>query len=133
MLNTIRKINLKTAGILAIVFYLLTILLHILVLTGVLSYQLVNGGRSESVAAQLPLSASNLVIALVGLLFSLFASRIIPNNGKKVITIVCWIFVVLWTVGFFQQLLGTVFEKTAVALLLLLGVIAHLRLAIEER
>ncbi len=133
MLNAIRKINLKTAGIMAIVFYLLTILLHILVLTGILPYQWVNGGRSESLAAQLPLSVSNMLIAVAGLLFTLFASRIIRNNGKKVITVICWVFVALWTVGFFQQLLGTVFEKTAVALLLLVGVIAHLRMAVEER
>ena len=45
----------------------------------------------------------------------------------------CWFFVVLWSFGFIQQLLGTPFEKMVCSLILLLGVISNLRMAIEKR
>ena len=44
----------------------------------------------------------------------------------------CWFFVVLWSFGFVQQLLGTPFEKLVMSLLLLLGVISNMRMAIEK-
>ncbi|WP_277585587.1 hypothetical protein [Psychrobacillus antarcticus] len=133
MLEKLRKINLKTAVIMGITFYSLTILIHLLILSGIIPFTWVNGGRSESFATQLPISIVNIVISIFGGIFTLFVGRNILSKYKRALTIICWLFVVLWSVGFIQQLLGTPFEKMICSFILLLGVISNFRMAIEKR
>lgn len=133
MLEKLRKINIKTAVYMAIGFYALVILLHILIISGALPFTWVNGGRSESFATQLPISIINIIIAVIGAAFTLIVSRNKLYKYKKQISFVFWFFVALWFVGFMQQLLGTPFEKMVLSLLLLLGVVSNLRMAIEKR
>lgn len=133
MLEKLRKINIKTAVYMAIGFYVLVILLHVLIISGIVPFTWVNGGRSESFAAQLPISIINIIIAIVGGAFTLIVSGNKLRKHKRLISFVFWFFVALWSVGFIQQLLGTPFEKMVLSLLLLLGVISNLRLAIEKR
>ena len=123
----------KTAVFMGIIFYSLTILLHFLILSGIIPLTWVNGGRSESFATQLPISIINIFISIIGVVFTLFVSRNALKKYLKGITIICWLFVVLWSVGFVQQLLGTPFEKMVCSFILLLGVISNLIMAIENR
>ncbi|WP_017380683.1 hypothetical protein [Paenisporosarcina sp. TG-14] len=133
MLKKLRRINMKTAVFMGICFYSLTILIHILIISGIIPLSWVNGGRSESFATQLPISIINTIIAIIGGVFTLMIGGKMLYKYKRGITAICWFFVVLWSFGFIQQLLGTPFEKIVCSLILLLGVIANLRMAIEKR
>lgn len=132
-LEKLRKMDLKTAVFMGIIFYSLTISIHLLIIIGIIPFTWVNGGRSESFASQLPISIINTVISIIGGIFTLFVSRNILNKYQKAITNICWFFVVLWSVGFIQQLFGTPFEKMVCSFILLLGVISNLRMAIEKK
>jgi hypothetical protein len=133
MLEKLRKVNLKTAVIMGICFYSLTMLLHVLIIRCVIPYTWVNGGRSDSFATQLPISIINIIICILGGVFTLVVGGNIFYKYKSGRNVICWFFVVLWSFGFLQQLLGTPFEKMFCSLLLLLGVMSNLRLAIEKR
>ena len=123
----------KTAVFMGIIFYSLTILIHVLIISGIIPFTWVNGGRSESFAAQLPISIISIIISIIGGVFTLIVGRNILYKYKRGITVICWFFVVLWSFGFIQQLFGTPFEKMVCSLILLLGVISNLRMAIEKR
>ncbi len=116
-----------------IIFYSLTISIHLLIIIGIIPFTWVNGGRSESFATQLPIYIINTVISIIGGVFTLFVSRNILNKYQRGITNICWFFVVLWSVGFIQQLFGTPFEKMVCSFILLLGVISNLRMEIEKQ
>jgi hypothetical protein len=133
MLEKLRRINLKTAIFMGICFYSLTILIHILIISGIIPLTWVNGGRSESFATQLPISIINTIISIIGGVFTLLVGGNILNKYKRGITVILWFFVVLWSIGFIQQLLGTPFEKLVCSFILLLGIISNLRMAIEKR
>ena len=123
----------KTAVFMGIIFYSLTILIHFLIISKIIPFTWVNGGRSESFAEQLPITVINIVISIIGVVFTLIVGRIKPNKYKRGITVICWFFVVLWSFGFIQQLFGTPFEKMVCSLVLLIGVISNLRMAIEKK
>ncbi|MCC3359394.1 hypothetical protein [Bacillus sp. REN16] len=123
----------KTAVFMGIIFYSLTILIHFLIISESIPFTWVNGGRSESFAEQLPISVINIVISIIGLVFTLIVGRIKLYKYKRGITVICWFFVVLWSFGFIQQLFGTPFEKMVCSLVLLIGVISNLRMAIEKK
>jgi hypothetical protein len=133
MLEKLRRMNLKTAIFMGICFYSLTILIHILIISGIIPLTWVNGGRSESFATQLPISIINIIISIIGGVFTLLVGGTILNKYKRGITVLLWFFVVLWSIGFIQQLLGTPFEKMVCSFILLLGIISNLRMAIEKR
>jgi hypothetical protein len=123
----------KTAVFMGIIFYSLTILIHFLIISKSIPFTWVNGGRSESFAEQLPISVINIVISIIGVVFTLIVGRIKLFKYKRGITVICWFFVVLWSFGFIQQLFGTPFEKMVCSLVLLIGVISNLRMAIEKK
>lgn len=132
VLVKLKKINLKTAVLMGIIFYSLTSLIHVLIISKSIPFTWVNGGRSDSFAEQLPISVINIVISIIGVIFTSIVGRIKLYKYKKGITVICWFFVVLWSFGFIQQLFGTPFEKTVCSLVLLIGVISNLRMAIER-
>ncbi len=123
----------KTAVLMGIFFYSLTILIHLLILSKSIPFTWVNGGRSESFAEQLPITVINIVVSIIGLVFTLIVGRIKLYKYQRGITVICWFFVVLWSFGFIQQLFGTPFEKMVCSLVLLIGVISNLRMAIEKK
>jgi hypothetical protein len=133
MLEKLRRINLKTAILMGICFYSLTILIHILIISGIIPLTWVNGGRSESFATQLPISVINIIISIIGGVFTLLVGGNLLNKYKRGTTVMLWFFVVLWSIGYVQQLLGTPFEKTVCSFILLLGIISNFRMAIEKR
>src|SRR4051812_23267798 len=102
MIENLRRMNMKTAVILGISFYSLTILIHVLIISGIIPFTWINGGRSESYANQLPISIINMIIAIIGCVFTLNVSRNRQYKFKKLITVICWFFVVLWSFGFIQ-------------------------------
>jgi len=122
----------KIAVFIGVIFYSLTILIHLLIISEIIPFTWVNGGRSESFAAQLPISIISTIIAIIGGVFTVIVGRNILYKYKRGITVICWFFVVLWSFGFIQQLFGTPFEKMFCSLILLLGVISNLRMAIEK-
>ncbi|MFP7254867.1 hypothetical protein SFC02_11255 [Terribacillus goriensis] len=122
----------KTAVLLGICFYSFTILIHILVISGIIPYTWVNGGRSDSFAAQSQLSIISMAICMIGGLFTLFAAINKAGRFNRAITILCWFLVVLCSVGFIQQLLGTSFEKFVCSFIVLLGIVSNLRIAVER-
>ena len=123
----------KTAVFMGIIFYSLTILIHFLIISKSIPFTWVNGGRSESFAEQLPISVINIVISIIGVVFTLIVGRIKLYKYKRGITVICWFFVVLWSFGFIQQWFGTPFEKMVCSLVLFIGVISNLRMAIEKK
>jgi hypothetical protein len=123
----------RTAVFMGIIFYSLTILIHFLIISKSIPFTWVNGGRSKSFAEQLPISVINIVISIIGVVFTLIVGRIKLYKYKRGITVICWFFVVLWSFGFIQQLFGTPFEKMVCSLVLLIGVISNLRMAIEKK
>lgn len=123
----------KTAVFMGIIFYSLTILIHFLIISKSIPFTWVNGGRSESFAEQLPISVINIVISIIGVVFTLIVGRIKLYKYKRGITVICWFFVVLWSFGFIQQLFGTPFEKMVCSFVLIIGVISNLRMAIEKK
>ena len=133
MLEKLRKVNMKTAVTMGICFYSLTFLIQVLIISGIIPFTWVNGGRSESLATQIPISIINIIFSIIGGVFTLLVGGNILYKYKRGITVMCWFFVVLWSFGFIQQLLGTPFEKIVMSLILLLGVISNMRMAIEKR
>jgi hypothetical protein len=133
MLEKLRKMNMKTAVLMGLCFYFLTILINVLIISGIIPFTWVNGGRSESFATQLPISITNSMISIIGGIFTLIVGGNLLYKYKRGITILCWFFAILWSFGFILQLLGTPFEKIVCSLILLLGVISNLRMAIEKR
>ncbi|WP_080848080.1 hypothetical protein [Cytobacillus gottheilii] len=123
----------KTAVFMGIIFYSLTILIHFLIISKSIPFTWVNGGRSESFAEQIPISVVNVIISIIGLVFTMFVGRCKLQKYKRAITVICWFFVVLWSFGFIQQLFGTPFEKVVCSIVLLLGVMSNLRMAIEKK
>lgn len=132
IIEKLRKISMRTALFMGIIFYSLTILIHFLIINEIVPFTWVNGGRSESLAEQLPISFINIGIAIIGGVFTLIVGRFKLDKYKRGITVICWFFVVLWSFGFIQQLFGTPFEKMVCSLVLLIGVISNLRMAIEK-
>jgi len=132
MLEKLRKIKMKTAVSMGIVFYSLTIFIHFLIINKRIPFTWVNGGRSESFAEQLPLSVISILISIIGVVFTLIIGQRKLDKYKRTLTVICWFFVVLWSFGFVQQLFGTPFEKMVCSFVLLIGVISNLRMAIEK-
>lgn len=137
MLAWIRKFNLKKAGYISVSIGLFTIIVHILVITGVLPYFWVNGGRSESFEVAKQTSISSIIILLISIVITLIASQIIPIKFNKFWGIVVSVFLIvllpLSFIGIIQQLLGTVFEKCVMSLVTIIGFIAAVRIAFEKR
>lgn len=133
MLDKLRKMKMITAVLMGVWFYSLTILIHVLVICSIIPYTWVNGGRSESFAAQLSLSMISTLIAVMGVVFTLLIGGNKLTKFNRGITVICWFLAVFWSFGFIQQWLGTPFEKTVCSFVLLLGVLSHLRMAIEKR
>ena len=83
MLEAFRKINMKTAVLMGMCFYSLTILIQVLIISGIIPFTWVNGGRSESIATQLPISIINIIISIIGGVFTLIIGGNIQYKYKR--------------------------------------------------
>lgn len=137
MLAWIRKFDLKKAGYISLAIAVINIMVHILVITGILPYLWVNGGRSESFEAAQSTSFSSIIILLVGIPITLIASQIIPVKFNKFWGIFLSAFLIITLpLGFVEiilQFLGTMYEKCVMSIIAIIGVCADTRIAFEKR
>ena len=137
MLAWIRKFDLKKAGYISVSIGVINIIVHILVITGILPYLWVNGGRSESFAAAQSISFSSIIITVISILITLIASQIIPIRLNKFWGIAISIFLIVTLpfsfVGIISQFLGTIFEKCVMSIVTIVGFCADTRIAFEKR
>lgn len=137
MLTWIRKFNLKKAGFVSIILGLINIVVHILVITGILPYLWVNGGRSESFTAAQSTSFYSIIITLVSIAITLIASQIIPIRFNKFWGIVISVFLIITLplsfIGIIAQFLGTIFEKCVMSIVTIVGFCVNTRIAFEKR
>ena len=137
MLAWIRHYNLKKAGYVSITIGIINIIVHILVITGILPYLCVNGGRSESFQEAQSTSFSSIVITLISVIITLIASQIIPIKLNKIWGIIISAFLIITLplafVGIIEQFLGTIFEKCIMSVITIIGFCADTRIAFEKR
>lgn len=137
MLEWIRKFSLKKAGFISVAIGLLTIIVHVLVITGIIPYLWVNGGRSESFEVAQQTSFSSIIIILVSIIITIIASQIIPIKFNKfwgiVISVILIVTLPLSFFGIIEQFLGTMFEKCVMSIVTIVGFVADTRIALEKR
>lgn len=108
-------------------FYGIGIIVHGLVLSTIVPFRWVNGGRSDSYRAQAVQS-----VVSVGILITLFCLTWWLADAKPTIKRwSAWFVLALmgaWTVGLVLQLFGTSFERFGLSVLLAMGVYGHWQL-----
>lgn len=130
----IKKINLKTAGIISAAIAFITIIIHTLVIMKVMPFTWIGGGRSESFEIAKQSSTLSIIILMAGIFISLWACGIIPiKKFKMVLSVILWISFVFACLGAILQFLGTPFEKVFTSILCIINAIVTYRLAIEKR
>lgn len=137
MLDKIRKINIKKAGVCSVIIGIINIIVNVLVITKAMSYTWINGGRSVSFEAARQTSLSNIYIMLINIVIVLIASRIIPIKINKFWSIVLTVFLLVTLpfglVDIILQFLGTIFEKCIMSIVAIIGFLADTRIAVEKR
>ncbi len=137
MLTWIRKFDLKKAGYISVLIGVINIIVHILVITEVLPYLWVNGGRSESISDAQSASFSSIIITVISIIITLIASQIIPIRLNKFWGIAISVFLIatlsLSFIGVIAQFLGTIFEKCVMSIITIVGFCADTRIAFEKR
>ena len=137
MLNRLRKINLKKAGICSAVVGSINIIVHLFVIFQMIPYTWVNGGRTESLIAATELSIWSILITLINITIAIVASQIIPIKFNKIFGMALSIFLIITLplsfIGVIQQLLGTMFEKTVMSVITIVGFCSDTRIAFEKR
>lgn len=130
----IKRINLKTAGIVSVVIALITIMIHTLVLLKVMPFIWINGGRSATFEIAKQTSMISIIILLVSIFISLWACGIIHfKKFKKLLSAILWISFAYACIGTVLQFLGTPFERFFTSILCIINVVVTFRLAIEKR
>lgn len=137
MIEKIRKFNIQKAGYIAIISGIFAISVHVLVMSHVLPYTWVNGGRSVSYQAAFQTSLSSIIAIFINILILLIASKIIPLKLNKFWTMLLiiwlWIGIPFDMIGIIQQFLGTIFEKSCMSIVTILGCMMDFRIALEKR
>lgn len=137
MLAWIRRFDLKKAGYVSVLIGIINIIVHILVITGIIPYLWVNGGRSESFSAAQSTSFSSILITVISIIITVIASQIIPIRFNKFWGIVISVFLIvtlpLSFIGIIFQFLGTIFEKCVMSIVTIVGFCADTRIAFEKR
>ncbi len=137
MIEKIRRFNIQKAGYISIAVGIVAIFVHVLVMSHVLPYTWINGGRSISYQAAFQTSLSSIVTIFISILITLIASKIIPLGLNKFWTILLiiwlWIGIPLDLIGIAQQFLGTTFEKSCMSIVTIIGCMMDFRIALEKR
>jgi len=129
MKNTLRRITFDSAILLGNLFYLATILIHLLILIKAIPLEWISGGRITSFDEQFQISIINIFLCVIGLLFMQWAHHSRNSNSVR---LVASILSVVWAMSLILQLLGTSFEIFGMSILVLCGLISHLRLSIRD-
>ena len=121
-------IKTKALKLIISAYYLITILVHLLVLAKLVPYNWVNGGFSENYQAQAIQSIVSIMLLSLMFLFALNVLRTISTTQtwKRRLFYALTAFNVLSLV---MQLMGTNFERFVLAPVVLAGLVLHLRVA----
>lgn len=137
MIEKIRSFNIRKAGVISLIIGIIGIMVQILMLTHVIPYTWINGGRLPSYQAAVQNSYPSIILILLNIPITLIASRIIPIKLNKFWTIVLiiwlWASIPLDIIGIAEQLLGTLFEKTCMSIITIIGFMMDFRMAAEKR
>lgn len=137
MIDKIRKLNIQKAGLIAIAIGVFAICIHALVIFHILPYTWINGGRSTSYQAAAQTSFNSIITILISIIITLIASKIVPLRLNKFWTILLiiwlWIGIPLDIAGIIQQFLGTIFEKSCMSIVTIIGFMMDFRIALEKR
>ncbi len=115
----------------AYLFYIISIMVHVLVINKKIDYTQINGGRSESFEAQYKISIVSIVILVIGFVIIIVYNVYPPITKTYFSVILMGLMSLYWLLGFVMQLLGTSFERTYLTPVLLLGFVSHVMLLIE--
>jgi len=116
--------------LLAILFYMGGVLIHIFTITKVIPFNYINGGRSESYEVQAKQSKISIFILLIGALYVLLG-MLFPSFKKSIaFMVLAFILALLWLLGTIMQLIGTKFERYYLSWVNLIGVLSHVELAL---
>lgn len=114
----------------AYLFYVASVLIHVLVINKTIDYKLVNGGRSTSYIDQKKQSISSIIMIVLFFIYiviTMVTPSLRTTTTYIVITIIITIF---WLLGTLMQLIGTTFEKKVVVWINVVGFISHLLLVL---
>lgn len=114
---------------LSYIFYSLVLLTHLLIIFRVIPYTWINGGRSESYTAQLPISFANLAITGLGFLYVFTNQKAKSLQSDKRFRVFKWALVPFWGLSLAMQFLGTSFEIFVMSPVVFLGLFSHVQLA----
>ncbi len=117
--------------IIGYVFYVLSIVVHVLVIQKKISYKLINGGRSESYEAQRKISIVSVGVLVIGLSV-LISYHVWPEIVASVAgMIVMGMLSIYWLLGLFMQFMGTLFEKKFMVPIVILGIFSHVMIFVQ--
>lgn len=137
MITCIRNINLRKAGWVSVSIGVINIIVHLLVISNIIPFLWVNGGRTESFEVAQQISADSIIMTVINIVIALIASQIIPIKFNKFWGIVISSFLILTLpltlVGIAQQFLGTTFEKCVMSIVTIIGFCSDVRIAFEKR
>ena len=133
-MQAIKKIDIKLAAGIVMALLSVIVVFHLLVLSGVIPYNIVWGGRLESAAQMYVLETVSLAVILaVILIVAIKGGYIKPFLPPKVVTILLW----LLTALFALNTVGNLFAESTVETMLftpitLISAVLLFRMAIER-
>ena len=132
-MNIIRRIDVKFAAKLLTTLWSCVVAFHVLVLTGVIPYHLVWGGRLESTSQMHLLETVSIIISVMIIVVVGMKGRFIkPSLPQRVITFLLWFLVVLFTLNSIGNLLSeTTLEAILFTPITFISAILCYRMAIE--
>jgi len=133
-MEVIKKINIRFAGILMLVMLSCVVMFHLLVLSGIIHYSVVWGGRLKSAPQMYLFEAVSLTINLAVLAtVSIKMGYIKPFIPQRAVTFLLWALAILFALN----TIGNIFAKTILEQILftpltLISSVLCYRLAIER-
>jgi len=107
----IKKISFKLAVITMLVVFICTIMFHLLVLVGIIPFNIVWGGRLENASQMRLFESISIIINLLIIIVVAIKGRYIkPFIPEKIINFILWMFVVL----FILNTIGNLFAVTSI-------------------
>lgn len=121
--------NKRNTIILSYLFYFLVLIIHLFILIKIIPFQWINGGRSKSYDAQVPISIANIGVVFLGFLYVSINRKYTTIQNFLSFRIFKWSLVPFWCLSLFLQFIGTKFELFAMSPIVMLGIYSHIQLA----
>ena len=133
-MDIIRKFSLKRAANIILVVLLCALIFHALILVGLIPFNIVWGGRLESVSQMYVFEAVSLVINLaIMLVVGMKAGYINPYLNGKIINAILWFLVALFLLNTVGNMVSmSALEAVIFTPLTLLSALLFYRMAIEQ-